>query len=149
MEHTSAQSALTNVALAVLALAGAVPGTWATVAPRSFYDDFPGFGRQWVAADGPFNEHLVRDVGGFFLALAALAIAALVLRSGVSARLAALAWLVFSIPHTGYHLTHLEVYSALDKILNVVGLSAVVVLAALVALAPEQRRRSGDRAGPD
>ena len=35
-----------------------------------FYDDFPGLGRSWVAADGPYNEHLVRDVGALNLALA-------------------------------------------------------------------------------
>ena len=44
--------------------------------PRSFYDDFPGAGRTWVAVDGPYNEHLVRDVGGLNLALAFVAVLA-------------------------------------------------------------------------
>jgi len=39
-------------------------GFWALLAPRSFYDDFPGGGRSWVSALPPYNEHLVRDVGG-------------------------------------------------------------------------------------
>ena len=42
----------------------------ASAFPRSFYDDFP-LGRGWIAASGgAYNEHLVRDVGALFLALA-------------------------------------------------------------------------------
>jgi hypothetical protein len=40
--------------------------------------DFPGAGRSWVAPDGPFNEHLARDVGVLNLALAVVTIAAAV-----------------------------------------------------------------------
>ena len=70
---------LTRVWLTLLGLVGLFVGTWATFFPRSFYDDFPaGSGHAWVAADGPYNEHLVRDVGALNLALAAVAIAALV-----------------------------------------------------------------------
>ena len=35
-----------------------VVGLWAAVAPHSFYDDFPGGGRHWVAVDGPFSFFL-------------------------------------------------------------------------------------------
>ncbi len=62
----------TTVLLAVIAIGYAGVGAWAALAPRSFYDDFPGGGRHWVAVDGPFNEHLVRDVGTLNLALAAV-----------------------------------------------------------------------------
>ena len=54
---------------AYLALQSALIGVWALMAPRSFYDDFPGAGRAWVAVDGPYNEHLVRDVGALNLAI--------------------------------------------------------------------------------
>ncbi|HTO00773.1 MAG TPA: hypothetical protein VL068_08885, partial [Microthrixaceae bacterium] len=67
-----------RLALGYLALNSLVVGIWAQFAPRSFYDDFPGFGAVWVAVDGPYNEHLVRDVGGLNLALAVVLIAALV-----------------------------------------------------------------------
>ena len=56
-------SRLQQLAVAVIAAGSAVIGGWAQLFPRSFYDDFPGLGRAWVAMDGPFNEHLVRDVG--------------------------------------------------------------------------------------
>ncbi len=36
--------------------------------PRVFYDRFPGFGMTWVSPDGPFNEHVMRDLDGANLA---------------------------------------------------------------------------------
>lgn len=50
--------------LAALLVFGVPIGLWQQLAPRSFYDSFPGFGRTWVSPDGPFTEHLVRDIGG-------------------------------------------------------------------------------------
>jgi hypothetical protein len=44
--------------LVLLALTEAVTGAWQYFRPRSFYR-FPA-----VAAGGPFNEHLMSDVGG-------------------------------------------------------------------------------------
>ena len=64
-----------RIALGYLAFVSLEVGIWAQFAPRSFYDDFPGLGRAWVRVDGPFNEHLVRDVGGLNLALAAAVLA--------------------------------------------------------------------------
>lgn len=57
-----------RVGLAVLAAMQALVG-WALVAPREFYDGFPIAGHAWVALLPPYNEHLVRDVGAFSLAL--------------------------------------------------------------------------------
>src|SRR5438552_3858143 len=68
----------TRVLLVIVAAGNGIVGLWASLAPHSFYDDFPGGGRHWVAVDGPFNEHLVRDVGTLNLALTVLAVAALV-----------------------------------------------------------------------
>ena len=52
----------------VLAVSAFGVGVQAAFFPRSFYDDFP-FGRGWVAMDGRYNEHLIRDVGVLNLAL--------------------------------------------------------------------------------
>lgn len=57
-----------RAALWLLTSTTLVVGAWALLAPASFYRAFP-LGRAWVAVDGPFNEHLLRDVGGLFLAL--------------------------------------------------------------------------------
>src|SRR3954471_13364403 len=58
-----------RVVLALLAFTSAGIGVWAAFAPRAFYDKFPGLGQVWVAVDGPYNEHLVRDFGALNLAL--------------------------------------------------------------------------------
>lgn len=96
----------TRIVLAVLAVQGAIVGLWATLAPHSWYTSFPGFGVQWVAADGPFNHHLTGDVGAFFLALTAVTIAALVVNGTTAARMAGVGWLTFAIPHFLYHALH-------------------------------------------
>ena len=122
-----------RVVLAVWAIASVQLGIWATFAPRSFFDDYPGFGRHWVRVDGPYNEHLVRDFGALNLALAVVTIAALVTLSRPMVIAVAVAWLAWSVPHLVYHLRHLDVFSSThDKVLNVVALSVLPVLAVLV-----------------
>ena len=58
--------------LAALAVSAAYPGAWATFAPRSFFDTFPGGGRHWTSALPAYSEHLVTDVGAFYLGFALL-----------------------------------------------------------------------------
>jgi hypothetical protein len=127
-------SRLVRVALVVLAASSAVVGVWAQAFPRSFYDDFPGLGRVWVAVDGPFNEHLVRDVGGLNLGLAFVAALALVTASPVAARAAGGAALLYGAPHLAYHAMNTEGFEATDVAAMLVSLG-LAVLAALVALA--------------
>ena len=128
--------------LGVLLLIALVTGLWAAVAPRSFYDSFPGgSGLHWVSADGPYNRHLVSDVGSMYLALAALTVAAL--GRPTLARLAGVVWLVFSVPHWLYHSVHLGLYGTRDQVLNEVALVGVVLLAALLCVPRE--RWVGDR----
>ncbi|MFI6032507.1 hypothetical protein [Amycolatopsis magusensis] len=134
------QSTFTRATLALLALVGFATGGWACFLPGSFYLDFPGFRSGWVSADGPFNEHLVRDVGAMFLALGVVAAGALVLKTTGAARLAGSAWLVFSVPHTIYHLAHLHVLPPVDQALNAVGLTAGALAALVVVLMPGRRR---------
>jgi len=125
---------LHRVALAVLVVSGLGVGLWAQVAPRSFYEDFPGGGRAWVAVDGPYNEHLVRDVGGLNLGLAFVAALALVTGSVLVARAAGGAALIYGVPHLVYHAARLDLYDATDAVANVVALT-IAASAGLVALA--------------
>jgi len=129
-----------RVALVGLAANGLLVGVWAAFAPRSFYDDFPGAGRQWVAIDGPYNEHLVRDVGAFYLALGVVALVALLLRSAPAARAAAAGWLVFSVPHVVYHLRHLDGFDSGDAIANIGGLVLPIIAAVFVLVAADRSR---------
>lgn len=128
-------TALRRFALVVLAGGALLVGVWAQLFPRSFYDDFPGGGRVWVAVDGPYNEHLVRDVGGLQLALALVAIVALVTGSVLVARIAGGGALIFGVPHLVYHATHLETFDTSDKVAMMVSLSTAAA-AGLLALMP-------------
>jgi nucleoside-diphosphate-sugar epimerase len=118
--------------LALLAVNSLLVGFWAQLAPRRFYTGFPGFGRHWVSADGPFNEHLIRDVGGLNLALAVVLIAGVVLATRPAARVAALATLVYGVPHFTYHLAHMNLYSGSDQVASGAGLALSVVLPVVV-----------------
>lgn len=124
-----------RAALVWLAGNGLLVGVWAAFTPRAFYDEFPGAGHHWVAIDGPYNEHFVRDVGAFYLALGVIALVALLWRSAVAAKIVGVAWIVFSIPHVVYHLRHLSGLGAGDAIANIGGL-AVPIVAAVALLVP-------------
>jgi hypothetical protein len=115
--------------LVLLAIAPAWIGIWATLAPRSFYDDFPG-PSAWVAPLGPYDEHLVRDVGTFQLGLLVVTLFAIVTleRRVVQAALAAA--IVSGLPHLIYHLTATGPLSTADNVLSLAGLAAPVVVAA-------------------
>ena len=67
-----------RVGLVYLAVTFLEVGIWATFATRSFYENFPGFGRSWVAGDGPYNAHLASDAGVGFLAVGAVLVLAAV-----------------------------------------------------------------------
>jgi hypothetical protein len=132
--------------LGLLAVSALVVGLWAQFFPRSFYDSFPGGGRSWVSPDGPYNEHLVRDVGGLNLALAVVTIAALLRVTPFLVRIAAIAWLVYGVPHLVYHAAHLAPFDTSDRIAELASL-AVVVVAPLVLLVLAQLDSNRDRAG--
>lgn len=138
--------------LLVLAATQVVTGLWALVAPRSFYDDFPGGGRDWVSALGPYDEHLVRDVGSSFTALVVLVVLAAVFLELRLVQVALIAWLVYSIPHFGFHLTATEPFSLGDNIASLAGLGLQVVLPAALLVAsvrgPSAAATSGAQAEP-
>lgn len=132
-----------RLVLTVLAASAAYVGVWALLAPRSFFASFPGGGRSWVAADGPFNEHLVRDVGALYLALLVVTLAAAVRPESGRVRLTGVAWLVFGVPHLAYHAAHLGLYEGgVDDVLHLVALGGTVALAAALCL-PMRRRARG------
>jgi hypothetical protein len=130
---------LQRTLLLILAATGAYTGPWASIAPRSFYDSFPGLGRVWIAVDGPYNEHLIRDVGATFTALFVLSIVAAVSLQPIAVALAAWTWLTFGALHLSYHLPHLGELDATDQILTVGALGGSVVLAALLLLPRRDR----------
>ncbi|MFK8022546.1 MAG: hypothetical protein AB8G26_01175 [Ilumatobacter sp.] len=97
-------------------------GGWALVAPRSFYDDFPGLGRSWVSIDGPYNEHLVRDVGALNLAVSAVLLAAFIRPRSELLIVSGIAVLVWGVPHAVYHVFNTDGLGAADAVASVGGL---------------------------
>jgi len=131
-----------RIALGYLALISLEIGLWAQFAPRSFYDNYPGLGRAWVAVDGPYNEHLVRDVGGLNLGLAAVLIVALVTLSRTTILAASLASLLYGVPHLVYHIAHADLLSGSDVVVSLGGLALFAAIP--VALIVVSRRHSVD-----
>jgi nucleoside-diphosphate-sugar epimerase len=124
----------TRVALWVLLLGAVTVGAQALVDPVGFHADFP-FGRGWVAADGPYSEHLVRDFGAMNLALAVTAAAALWTASRTVVRVSAAAFVVFAVPHAIYHLGHVDGLGTADRITQSVTTWGQAALALLAVLA--------------
>ena len=110
-------------------------GGWQALAPASFYEDFPGAGRHWVSVDGPYNEHLLRDVGQGDLALGVMALVVLLTGGVWLARATGLAALVASLPHQLYHqLTLHKLETTADEVLQTLTLSLVSVAAVLLTV---------------
>ena len=129
-----------RVLLWILNALGAFVGVWALVAPQSFYDAFPGIGfGAWVGVDGPFNEHLIRDVGALYLALVAAGIVAALMRRADASIAVGVAWLVFSVPHLGYHLLHLGDLAPVDAIVEPISLAVPLALSIPLVIPPRDR----------
>jgi hypothetical protein len=141
---------LVRAALWFMATVQAAVGLWAQFLPESFYQDFP-FGRGWVQLLPPYNEHLVRDVGGLSLALVVVLVAAAVRGDRWTSRVAALAMLAFAVPHTVFHALHLEHFPTADAVVQTVGTVGLCLVGlgvwALAGRLPggPERRNGGER----
>lgn len=130
----------------ILSALALTTGVWALLLPSEWYSSFPdgiadgGF-QQWILMDGPFNEHFIRDVGALNLALAAAGIYAAISGSLATARVVAVAWVVFSAPHLLYHLQHLHGLPPLDAIAEPISLALTLILP-IPLLLPERGARS-------
>jgi hypothetical protein len=120
--------------LVVLGAPQGLIGLWALLAPRGFYKNFGLGGDGWVSVLGAYDEHLVRDVGSLFLALAVLLIIAAVRGQRSLSAIAAIVWLVFALPHLIYHLFNLGPYATGDAIANVITISWTVAGGLIVLL---------------
>jgi hypothetical protein len=124
-----------RVSLGLLALSSLATGLPAAVVPRTFYDDFP-FVASWVDRLPPYNQHLVTDVGAFYLAFALLFAWAAVRPSRALVVPLCVAWALAAAIHLLFHATHLRGFPTADAIAEIGGLAVVLVLpfAAIAAL---------------
>jgi hypothetical protein len=124
-----------RVALVALAIGNGSTGLLARLDPKVFYDDFP-FGRSWVAADGPYNEHLVTDFGAALLAIAALCLVGVWRPTREVVVAAAVANIVLGGFHIVYHAGVTDLLSTTDNILSFTSIGLGIVLSlGLLALA--------------
>jgi hypothetical protein len=132
-----------RVLLAILTVSGGTVGAWAAFTPRAFYDNFPGLGQIWVSVDGPYNEHLVRDVGALNLALAVISLCALVtlVRSTIVA--GALAWLCYGVPHFVYHARHLGPFDGTQGVAVLASVGSTSAIALVILWLERARTPSG------
>jgi hypothetical protein len=114
--------------LAIVAAAQAEIGIWGILAPHSFYQRYPGAGHHWVAALGPYNEHLVRDFAGTELGFAVLLAAAAIWFTRRLVMVAGVAFLAATIPHFIYHLTTTSSFSTGDNAGSLGGFAVELVL---------------------
>jgi hypothetical protein len=127
------------VALIGTVLIAAVVGVWAYVFPQAFYASFPAVLGEWISQDGPYNEHLIRDHGGQYLALGLASASGLIWRSQVAYRLLGVAWTTFGILHFAYHVTHLSHMSPADQVGQTIVLAVAVVLGIGLFVPPRRR----------
>ena len=132
-----------RVIAAVTAVVYLVTGIWATVAPRNWFETFPGFGEPLVAAEPPFNAHLTTDAGAGFLAVAVALLIAVALGDRLVMLVAAAALFAHAAPHFAFHILNPADY--VNASTNVTSLTGLVVAAIIpIALFISIRITQGD-----
>lgn len=120
-----------RVALVALAIGNGATGLLARLDPRVFYDDFP-FGRGWVQADGPYNEHLVTDFGAALLAITALCLVGVWRPTREVVIAAAVANIVLGGFHIAYHAGVADLMGTTDNILSFTSIGLGILLGLLL-----------------
>jgi hypothetical protein len=120
-------------------------GIWALISPTGFYGTFPVVaGQHWLPAYGPYDSHLVTDVGSTFLAIGLLMLLAAWFLERRVVQIALVVYLAYDIPHLVFHLGHDDVLSSGSQVVNGVGLGLAALSGiALLALT----RHTGSRKG--
>lgn len=139
---------LVRMSLGLLTASQLVIGGWALLAPMHFFTAFPAAGHAWVALLPPYNEHLVRDVGALSLALAVVLATATVTADRRLVRVAAVAFAVYTVPHTIFHGSHLDGFSPGDAAAQMSGFVLQLLLAAVALASTLERTGGADRGQP-
>jgi hypothetical protein len=104
-------------------------GVFAAIAPHAFYRHVPG-----VDLLGPYNQHLLSDVGGFYLGFGLLFAWAAWTLSRELVRATCAAATLTALIHFSYHAAHLEHFSIGTAAAQTAGLTLTLVLPLLALL---------------
>ena len=117
--------------LILLALPQVLIGVWGLVDPAGWFSTFPGFGREWLPAFGPFDEHLARDTASAFLGIGVLLLLAAVWLDRRVVLAAGVVYLVYQVPHFVFHLVDDGNLATGDYVVNgiLLGLGVFTALA--------------------
>ncbi|GAA1770026.1 hypothetical protein [Luedemannella helvata] len=136
---------MVRVGLGALSAVNLWWGGWALIAPRHFFDTFPGFGRHWTAGYPPYNQHLVSDLGAIFVTLGVLLAAAAILNDARVTTVVLAGVLTFNALHLAFHAVHHGTLTGFDLVASLASLAAGVL--APVALLILARRRAPGAVG--
>ena len=135
-----------RIGLMLLAATSLSSGLWALFLPRSFYEDFPLPGWNWVSTLGPYNEHLVTDYGAMNLALGVLMVGAAVFLERRLVQVSLISWLVYAVPHLVFHLGQIHHFSPFDNLAQISALGFVVLLPLVLLFLTNAALQEGKRA---
>jgi hypothetical protein len=122
-----------RAALWSLAGSSALTGVTAALVPHVFYTSFPA-GLSWVSKLPPYNQHLITDVGGFYLAFTLLfGWGAVTLARPLLVALS-VAWIFVETTHLIYHLLHLDGFDVADAVAQTTGFVLLIALPVVVLL---------------
>jgi uncharacterized membrane protein len=108
------------------------------LAPRHWFDNFPGIGPALVAGELPFNAHLATDAAAGFLATGIALVWAIVSARRTDMRLALVSYLVLATPHAIYHASHdAPELSNQAQLMSTALLASGVVVAVVLLLWPK------------
>jgi hypothetical protein len=137
--------------MVALGVPNAAAGLWAVVAPRGWYDHFPGWDPRLVAADPPYNAHLATDAGAGLLAAGLVILVAAWLGDRRSVQLGLAGYAAFAVPHAAYHAFNpAPGLTTAQDAQNVAVLAFAVVAVAVLFVASRTaraRRETGVEAG--
>ncbi|WP_020519815.1 hypothetical protein [Catelliglobosispora koreensis] len=119
---------MTRIVLVLLGVFHLAWGVPAVVAPRWFFDHFPGFGFQWTAAYPPYNEHLMTDVGAAATTFGVLLLLAAAAHDVKVTRVVLTGIIVFSALHLGYHVARHGALHGTDLVLSLLSLILGVIV---------------------
>ncbi len=121
-----------SITLLALGIPNLIAGLWIRIAPHNFYENFPGFGMEWVKALGPYDGHALTDYGAALIGLSAGLIAVAVFPKVRALPLMVSCWLLAAVPHFLYHVVATGPLSTTDNVLNIAILAPTVILPAIV-----------------
>lgn len=145
-DQSTSCGAWLRVLLLFLAASTLGGSLWALPFPRSFYDNFPVPGWDWVSTLGPYNEHLVRDYGAMNLALSVLLVSAAIFLEMRLTQVALFTYLAFATPHFLFHAAQTHHFSLFHNALQLGSLGFLALLP-LILLAFIPKNSESGRAG--